>query len=557
MIGSSGSKLLSRALVLAPLLIVAAFPLFGIYNPSDSTLWYYDFLSMNNKILWLMLALVGVSLIAMIKHHDLPLPSLFAVVIFFSIAEVWSNYPMLWRDLFLHGSAVSGILQRGRIDNTWFSYPQNQPGFFLLWSIASKITGFAIFESNLFVLLPVSVFSLTLLLVLIFRAFHIEIPNAATLLAFLIMNFNWNEYMFVHFNTRLLSLIYVLVFVLFFLRVEKGRRSFMLFTVNLALVISHVLNALVPIAFLGIYWLVERRRVHQEISLFASCATVYLAWNLYQAYSLLGAGLSTLLNHYYVLLALDIAGGWVPSGATTQPPYGPLIGDYYKALLVCLGFISLYALTKLRKNGQVRILAAYLFSALTVYGISFFSILTWISAHRGIIFGSIALAGLPTLLLSSSPEKRAKSWKRSLLVAVLIVMIIPHFILVHEQPYARMLNTHSVGESSSFILNHRNGQTIVTANDFPFYYAFYEPFYQGYESLDLSHLTSLNNVTSFFDNKTGLKVVDSSQVLDWSLTYGHATSFDDGLTAWYRNVYTPLDDHLNRIYTTSYETIYD
>jgi hypothetical protein len=555
-VDSAVSKLVSRAFMLIPFLMLAVFPLIGTYNPANSTLWYYDFLSMNSRIIWFLVLTVCVVLTLSVSKDDLPLSSLFVIVLSFSIVEVWSNYPMLWRDVFLHGSAVKGIIQQSHIENTWLSYPQTQPGFFLLWAMTTIVTGSGIFESNLLLLLPLGTVFLVTLLVLTFRALHIQTPNAGALFAFLLMNFNLNEYMFVHFNTRLLSLIYVIMFMLLFIKTRDGLgKSILLVLTNGALVISHVLNSLLPIAFLAVYWVIARKQVPQKFSLFLSCATVYFTWNIYEAYSLLGIGLSTLLSYYYLRVAFDVAFGWLPSGATTQPFYGPIVTDYYKGLLVFLGVACLYVTIVYRNHKPTRILAAYLLSALIVYGISFFSILTWISAHRGIIFGSVALAGLPVMFLSIS-KTGLRKWKRRMLIILLLVMVVPHFVLVHEQPYARMLNTTSVGATASFLVTHRAGQTITTANDFPFYYSFYEPFYYGYDSFDLTHATAITNVTDFMNNNAGLKVLDYSQVLDWSLTYGHAASFDDGMSVWYSNVYLPLDQHQNRVYSTSYETIY-
>jgi len=556
----SFNRNLSRTVSYVPLLLMSAYPFLCRYDVSKSTLWYYDFLSMNGNVLWFSFLIVAVTLVGVWRKNDVPLPCLLAIVLLFSVAEVLTNYPMIWRDVFLHGSAVKGITSQGHIGGTWENYPETHPGFFLLWSIVTLVTSVGIFESNLLLLLPVAVMLLIMLLILIYRRLSIGIVNGATLMAFLLMNFNMNEFMFLHFNTRLLSLIYALVFLFLFLNEKNAReRVIGLLATNIALVISHILNSLVPIVFFAVYLLSKWKRARSTASLFLSCAIIYIAWNLYVGYARLSEGLTTFLNYYYVILDLELVYGWSPVQARPQPFFGLVLGTYFKVLLVTLALISLYSAIKLRRQRRVKLLAFYLLSVCMVYGFSFFSVLGWISAHRGIIFGSVALASLPTILLTSTAKNNSKPWKRTILIIAIIISVIPHFILVHEPPFARCESVGSVAQTSDFILKHRNGQPIVSVNDFPAYYCFYEPFYQGYDNLQLDGSSWLNNIANFLVTrpKPSLRIVDYRQTVDWAWALGRAQSYNQALREWDREVYAKLDERYNIIYGTGLETIYN
>lgn len=537
-----------------------AYPFLCKYDVSKSTLWCYDFLSMNPNILWFLMLLAFATALVAWKKSNLGLPSLIAVVLLFSLMEVSANYPLIWRDVYLHGSVVKGILNEGRIAPTWNEYASTHPGFFLLWSTLTVVTGLDPIPSNVLVLLPVAMMLLIALMILIYRRLSAAMGNVAVLLAFLLMNFNANEFTFIHFNTRLLSLLYVLLFLLLFLNQKKGvSREVCLLLTTATLVISHVLNSLVPILFLAIYWLFERKQRKSIIPLTLCCVTIYASWNLYVGYPLLKEGVTSFLNSLYVRLALKTMSEWSPIIVRPQPLFGLLLGGYYKVLLVVLGLVSLYTMTKLRKQRNVRLLAYYLLAAFLVYGLTFFSAVgPSISVDRGIIFASFALASLPIILFTSTKRSGSSSLRRRLAITAIILMIIPQFVLSHELPLARYGSVGSIDLTSHFILGHRANKTIVSLGDFPIYYCFYEPFYGGYENLGFSGWSSLNNITNFLvtSPKDSLKIVDYKKIVDWGFILGHTHSYDEALREWDTEIYAKLNLRFNRIYSNDFETIY-
>jgi hypothetical protein len=467
---------------------------------------------------------------------------------------------MIWRDVYLHGSAVKGILDKGYIANTWVDYPTTHPGFFLLWSTVSLVTGMELFPSNLLLLLPVAVILLAIILVLVYRRLSVSLSTGAALFAFLLMNFNTNEFTFIHFNTRLLSLVYVLLFILLFLKKTGGvARIAGLLVVYGALSISHVLNSLVPVVFLAVYWLFERKRQHSESFLALSCASIYVAWNVYVGFPLLKYAFMNFTN---INLSLKTAAGYSPTVVGySKPFFGTLLGDYYKVLLVILMLISIYSMIKLRSQQRTRILSYYLLSMLFVYGVTFF-LLRDISVNRGIIFASLSLAALPLILLTSSKRTDLNLLKHKTRVRITVVLIvflaIPQFVLVHELPLARYGSVESIDATSRFVMSHRNGQSLVSAGDFPIYYCYYEPFYKGYNNLGFLGWKSLGNITDFLlaGQDASLRIVSYKQIVDWGCILGHTSSFNETLPEWNTEVYEKLDLRFNRIYDNGFETVF-
>jgi hypothetical protein len=516
---------------------------------------------MNSNVFWFLLLVTSVTAVIAWKKAALGLPSVIAIVLLFSAVEVATNYPMIWRDVYLHGSAVKGILDIGHIANTWDAYAATYPGFFLLWSTISLVTGIQLFPSNLLLLLPVVVVLLAIILVLVYRRLSVSLSTGAALLAFLLMNFNQNEFTFIHFNTRLLSLVFVLLFILLFLNKTGGAARIVgLIVVYGALVISHVLNSLVPVVFLAVYWLFERKRQHSEPFLVLSCASIYVAWNAYFGFPLLK---QAFMNFANINLSLETAVGYSPAVVgNSKPLFGTLLGDYYKVFLVILMLISIYSIIKLRSQQRTRILSYYLLSILFIYGVTFFS-LRDISVNRGIVFASLSLAALPLILLTSSKRIDLDLLKHKTRVRAIIVLIvllaIPQFMFVHELPLARYGSVESIDATSRFLVSYRNGQSLVSLGDFPIYYCFYEPFYKGYNNLGFSGWKSLANITDFLlagQKDASLRIVSYNQIVDWGCILGHADSYNESSRQWNAEVYGKLGACFNRIYDNGFGTIF-
>ncbi|MEM2175610.1 MAG: hypothetical protein QXI58_08345, partial [Candidatus Micrarchaeia archaeon] len=202
--------------IFLPLLFLLFYPIICRYDFSKSTFWYYDFISMNfNTVPFLIILLVIVAMIS-VKHHDLPFSCLLAIIYTFSIVEIYSNYPLVWRDVYLHGSSVKAIIDKGQITNVWNTYSRMYPGFFLFSAIFTLISGLDLVPSNLLLLLPSAITLIVFLLSAFYKKLSLRLPSATALLAFVFMNFNTNEFTFFHFSPRLLSFVYFIIFLYLF-----------------------------------------------------------------------------------------------------------------------------------------------------------------------------------------------------------------------------------------------------------------------------------------------------------------------------------------------------
>lgn len=548
----SGFRARDWAISYIPLFVVLTYPLFCTYNFSNSTLASYDFLSMNGNVLWFVLIVVGVTIIGLYRKDDISFASLLAIVLLFSLVELYTNYPsLIWRDVFLDGSAVKGIAQRGYVGGAWLTYPQTQPGFFLLWTIFTVTTGMDVIQSNLFVLLPVTLILSIALIRFVCRKLSINRANSVTLFAFLLMNFNTNEFMFMHFNTRLLAFVYVLVFMLFFLLREGRTASIALLTTGLSLIISHILVSLVPIAFVALTLFSRLKPFASRMWLFVSLAALYFAWNSYVGQSLLSVGITGLFNVYYIQLALEITSRYSPLQAKPEPFFGFLLRGYDKILLVILGIASAYSALKSMNETWFKVMWNYFLAVLFVFGLSFF-VLTWISVDRGVLFISIALAALPSMFLLKRVNSDRNGWKRKLFVLAIVLLIIPQYILVHEPSAAIWGTNPSSQQTYSFVLNLRGGQQIASLGDFPLSYTFFEPFYQGYQILNGQYVNQTGDVTNFFLTRPEnvLKIVD--QTRDFGSLQPDVLA-QSGSAVY---VYSKLDQRFNIVYSNGFETIY-
>lgn len=567
-----------------PMLLLVFYALFCRYDPSVSNNWFYDFLSMNTNVFWFLLVFtVIIASLTWIKK-EVSLVSLIAVVLLFSLVQVATNYPMIFaRDVFLQGSIVNVIGSQGHIGNTWNTYAQSSPSFFVLWSVVTIVTGLEVIPTNLFLLLPIAIFLFTVLLVLIFRKLSIAIPYTVALFAFLLMNFNKNEYSFLHFNTRLLAFIYVLAFVFIFIQSKSlnlrgnGRgRIILLFIIFVALVTTHVLIALLPFIFITIYWLLNRRKLARSISTTISFVLglliVYTLWNFQYSSQLLKQVLTSFLNFGHggaVSGAASITTGWFSPLSSNEPFFGFPLDIFYKVLLICLGLISIYAAFRYRHEARTKILGIYLFSVIFLFGFGFFFLsLGDVTINRGIILSLVAISPLVAILITSENNKstlnnlqrnlQRKSKKIGVFAVLVAILIVPQFVFSQEIPIAPYASSQSLNSACNFVVSIRGNLSIAVIGYFPAFYTFYEPFFKDYVSLETPSPESWCQIVAFYQqNASGtLKITDYRAATDYGVLLNHASSYDQALADWTSQVNGKLDGEYDRIYDNDQQVIY-
>ena len=165
-------------------------------------------------------------------------------------------------------------------------YPQSNPGYFLLWSITIDCHRATIVSLEPVLAAacccdPARVVMRRYLPKVVSQ--RESTPTAAALFAFLVMNFNTNEFMFAHFNTRLLSILLVSSFFLLLLLRPKDlpTQSAALLVIYTSLVIAHPLNSLLVVVFLGRFHVrqVPTGRLQYFVSLL--CIVIYMFWSAY------------------------------------------------------------------------------------------------------------------------------------------------------------------------------------------------------------------------------------------------------------------------------------
>jgi hypothetical protein len=546
--------------------LLLAYPLFCRYDVSKSTLWYYDFFSMNPNILWYLPILVATIGVATYVKGRFSLFLLLSIVLVFSVVEVLGNYPLIFAgDVYVQGSSVKVIVEEGRLAEAWNTYHTTYPGTFLLWAIVKLVTGMSIKVSNLMVLLPITILLLPLLLVVLYRKLGTRknATYAIALLAFLLMNNQGNELTFLHFNTRLYSLdLLILALLLFFVRERKNKREeIILYVIIFSLTISHVLNSLIPVAFLFLYWLFEDKCDLKFVHTALLSATIYLAWNINMAIGTFGLGIRSLASYYHLALGLDAIARF-----PTVPGYAPFFGvalkTYFKGLIVVLTLISIYSALKLRYKWKIRRLFYILLSVSVVYGTTLFSAVLVNAVDRALVIAPISLAPLSFFAIIQKRNSVLKPSKLLILSFLLLFLIIPNFTLVHEQPFATG-DTGPVDACSEFVFEHKHTQQIVllTSVSFWTYYSLQEPKFESYVNLKIyehelpSGRHNLSDIANFLlDNRTsGIRVLDIRNVIEWSYM---SPSFDEARKLWASEVYAPLESRYSKIYDNSFETLY-
>lgn len=536
-------------------LLLLVYPLLCSYDVSKSTFSYYDFIAMNPHVIYYLLALVAFIAITVYVDRKLSLFSLLAIVSVFSFVEAIGNYPLIFaRDVYLHGSSVKAIAINGHLVKGFNKYPLSHPGFFLLWTIVVLITGLDIKSSNLILSLPVAVSLLALMLILLYRKLGIRKDALCTvaLLAWLVMNNQVNELSFFHFNTRLYSLVLILTLLLFMKgKLRKSKEQTIFMAIFFSLTISHIIYSLVPIAFLFFYWLIEDKRDKSSVWIVLLCLVIYLVWNLNMATQLFGEGLHKLLDYYHYSLALETATE-LTAVTAPYPFYGKILKQYYKVLIVTLALVSLWTMIKLKSKREVRILSYLLLGGGVVFTIlSIPDIVD--SIDRGLMYFAIPLAPLSLFAIASKTKGSMQRLRLMGLTLLLLLLVVPHFVLVHEATFARG-NVEPTDAFCRFLSECRNGQRIAAFGDFRLYFCFFEPSIKK-EEFYLTVARSIFDIANLLleSPRPSIRVVDFRNVVDWGY---RCSSFEEAHELWIKEIYRPLESHYCKIYDNGFEVAF-
>jgi hypothetical protein len=497
-----------------------------------------------------------------------------AIVLFLSAFEVLSNYPSAWRDVYYHGSAVKNILVTGYIENTWNNYPTHWPLSFVLWVAESYVTGLAPVVSNLLLLLPMSVFFCLVTYSLMKKLMpgKEDLVNASCILLFLLNVNHRNEFVFLHFNTRLFSftleLAVILVFHELFVRQtgllqQKGAiagraGAVILMLISFGITMSHIL-APVLVMSLFLFFSVFRGgigRRHAVIMMLLALVP-YLLWNFSHASSFMESGLQSILDPYSRLIALEIMKGMYVISEPV-PAFGEILRTYYKILLSVLTGASLVTVVLYyRRDGTTRFITIIFLASIVT---SLFALLTFGlngAVHRTIFNVSLPITALPMVLV----WKNSKSRKVSIMLAVLLaVLVVPHYWLAHESSYARNMNFVTSTESVfAFTSSIRGEETLNVVGELAYGYNYYDPYYPNHNDVSIDPLkigrsTELRSLGLALAQAKGVKLLGVKNVIHWAQ---FCQSYRESEIVWSTDVYHCLDDRCSRIYDSGYYTLYN
>ena len=518
---------------------------------------------MSPLIFCYILAIVGLVAVFVFVKGRLGLFSLISIILVFSALEAITDYPtMIDIDVNLQGSCINVITKDGHLSEAWNPYHKFYPGFFVLWSAVSLVTGVDVRASNVMIMLPITAVLLGLLLVSFYRKLGAEKGTSFTmgLLAFLLMNFHINEGAFLHFNTRLYALELTMLALLFFFDMisATGRKKQIVFLfVFYVVVISHVLFSMAVLMFMFVYWLIEKRHNRLLIESLFLGVLIYVAHNLSMASTVFGFYVGSFFNYLYLRIAQEML-ITIPFVTENVPVLSVVLRTYYKILLAAIGLLAAYSLIKLRQKSGVRNMLYLLLAGIITFGATIFSASLGNSIVRGLMLLVVPLAFLSLFVIVGRHGRALRPQKLQSLTLAVVLLIIPQFLLVHETGW-RALNLPSLDAASMFAAHTRNGQPIAAYGAFTHYYSFYEPkswdynLIGYYEEGMLPQAVNLSDIDDFLVQSGGIIFITFKdiQVLGYSLS-----SFDESYEMWTKEVFVPLESQCNKIYDNGFERIY-
>jgi hypothetical protein len=528
-----------------------------------------------------------ISLLSIVLVYGKRMMSILGMVLipFIYVFEVWSNYPnILARDVYLHGQ-VWEVSTCGNIFSIQYQYPKEYPGFFLMIYIIYQTLGLEdIRFANLFILYPGLMLGLIICIYIISCKVlkDWKIATLATFIGFNLLQFNRNEFTFLHANTRLYSVVILLMALYMILQCKEGEKEFLALSAlaTASLTMSHVLFQLViplTLMIILVFSLVHGYSVRKDIlrnrlllHAFIVALTLVIIWNTYNYYNYtVKTGARSLFSYLYHMLGLEL----LLSSALIResiPPIGVILRNYYK---VAIAFMTLMVLIYivwrlLRKKLSLEeiIIASFILSVIIVFLSTIFSISLGNSIDRMLILYPIPLSilfisALTKIIFSRfnittlHRSQQASRPIRAHYVLLLILICLAGYLLVHEesilQAYTQPLDNASIFINS---YNMRQHTYLTATSPFGIYYVYFNP-NSLLKIIRIDLINSLNDVVEvMLESPENVKVIDIRSMLIWAYRYNDLRR---SLSEWNELVLSNINKHYNLIYNNGgYEYVY-
>jgi len=492
---------------------------------------------------------------------------------FIYVLEVLVNYPNIRaRDVYLHGQ-IWELDIYGELYSIHYLYPKEYPGFFLMLYEIYKILGIEdIRVANLFVFYPLL---MLILMILIYHASHRLLKNRtyaliASIIAFNLLQFNWNELTFVHANTRLYALVQILLIFYVLLSLQRNKHQLVALLIPATtLTISHPLFQLIPpsmllfLVVLGILLRLRGSRYEFKPKHFLTylllIALIVLAWNTYNYYSnIVKIGIVSFFNYLYHVMGWEL----ISTSITIReplPPIGIFLRNYYKIAIVTITLVSLIYVFRKMLSNKLDYEEAVTFSLAGAIGIVFFSTVFTASLGNSIDRMLISLPIPITILsikaissLNSLKIKMNNAWK-PVVVAILVFTTLAGYLLVHEGSVIHA-TTIPLDHVALYMRNYMSSMNKITVTlPFDIYYQYFDPSV-NIRTIRIDLVSNLSDVTSHLLGNQGVKVIDLRSVVIWGLRYN---DLHRALREFDMFVIIFLNNYCNLIYNNGiYERVY-
>jgi hypothetical protein len=547
---------------------------------------YYDLFGYMPIYSIVMLA-IFISLLSIVLVYGKRMMSILGMVLipFIYVFEVWSNYPnILARDVYLHGQ-VWEVSTFGNIFSIQYQYPKEYPGFFLMIYIIYQTLGLEdIRFGNLFILYPGLMLGLIICIYIISCKVlkDWKIATLATFIGFNLLQFNRNEFTFLHANTRLYSVVILLMALYMILQCKEGEKEFLALSAlaTASLTMSHVLFQLViplTLMIILVFSLVHGYSVRKDIlrnrlllHAFIVALTLVIIWNTYNYYNYtVKTGARSLFSYLYHMLGLEL----LLSSALIResiPPIGVILRNYYKvaiAFMTLMVFIYIvWRLLRKKLSLEEIIIVSFILSIIIVFLSTIFSTSLGNSIDRMLILYPIPLSILFILALSKiifsrfniitlHRSQQTSRPIRAHYVLLLILICLAGYLLVHEgsilQAYTQPLDNASIFINSYNVRQH----TYLTATSpFDIYYVYFNP-NSLLKIIRIDLINSLNDVVDvMLESPENVKVIDIRSMLIWAYRYNDLRR---SLSEWNEFVLSNINKHYILIYNNGgYEYVY-
>jgi len=350
-------KRLIQALVLV---WAAAGTFFWQFDLTKGNPGYYDIVAM--APFSVLHATVFYALILVSLYFDkYSLFNVLSLALYYPIIQL-ANYPFLtFRDVYLHGAPARTIISTGNLEYARDPVPEYWPSSFVLNALVAIVLGCDVVEANYLLYI-----GLLTTLALAIHSLAKTFRNRGYVLSWacpplLLALFSSPEFQIHHYARFALSLVFVFLFLLAFVRSNDRRASIIQLFFIVSLITTHPFNSLYAVMFLFAYvvlgLLIRREVTFKAVDAALFSAILFFAWWLFRAWSNFEEAIPFFFTNIFSSDYFEPL-KQAPFVSDPLPLWGIALRSYYKYSLLALTAIGLLSsglilFANRRKRGNV------------------------------------------------------------------------------------------------------------------------------------------------------------------------------------------------------------